>query len=259
MPKRRCSTDVRCSPADSTSQVRQAVARLRRQVRHAGPARCAGAQVTSGRRPVVGADTILDVGDHPSVRRRATRGRTAKPMTRATHTRATSPDVKPMCSRCGTARANARPTTGSPSNSPICAPRSAGPPTHDDLDDRSAIAIYAAFLGNLVEQYEPIGWAEELIEPARASRAPATRTALQLATQCYATGRLEDADALRRGQRRSSRVRSEPCTTPTTPKHSSEGCYLTQGRPDRWVDLCRRTLEREYDAYLHPRYVWPWH
>ncbi len=37
----------------------------------------------------------------------------------------------------------------------------------DDLDTAATIAVYA-FIGRLVEQYEPIAWAEELIEPARA-------------------------------------------------------------------------------------------
>ncbi len=39
---------------------------------------------------------------------------------------------------------------------------------HGDLDAAAAIATYAAFLGCRVENYEPIAWAEELIEPARA-------------------------------------------------------------------------------------------
>ena len=37
-----------------------------------------------------------------------------------------------------------------------------------DLDNAATIATYAGFLGYLVENYEPIAWAEELIEPARA-------------------------------------------------------------------------------------------
>ena len=37
-----------------------------------------------------------------------------------------------------------------------------------DLDVAAAIATYAAFLGLGVNNYEPIAWAEELIEPARA-------------------------------------------------------------------------------------------
>ena len=44
-------------------------------------------------------------------------------------TRATSPDAKPTSWPCGTAPANGRPTTGSLSSWPICAPRFAGPPT----------------------------------------------------------------------------------------------------------------------------------
>ena len=39
---------------------------------------------------------------------------------------------------------------------------------NDDLDVAAIIATYAGFLGIEVEQYEPIAWAEELIEPARA-------------------------------------------------------------------------------------------
>ena len=44
-------------------------------------------------------------------------------------TRATSPDAKPTSWPCGTAPASVRPTTGSLSNWPICAPRFGGPPT----------------------------------------------------------------------------------------------------------------------------------
>ena len=39
---------------------------------------------------------------------------------------------------------------------------------HGDLDVAATIATYAGFLGFLAENYEPIAWAEELIEPARA-------------------------------------------------------------------------------------------
>ena len=39
---------------------------------------------------------------------------------------------------------------------------------HGDLDTAATIATFAMFLGSGVESYEPIAWAEELIEPARA-------------------------------------------------------------------------------------------
>ena len=48
--------------------------RRRRRVHHPRPARRSGSQVTSGRRPVGGADPILDARNHPTVRRRTTRG-----------------------------------------------------------------------------------------------------------------------------------------------------------------------------------------
>ena len=52
-----------------------AVARIRRRrrLRHPGSARCSGAQVAAGRRPVIGADPVFDAGDDPPVRRGPTR------------------------------------------------------------------------------------------------------------------------------------------------------------------------------------------
>jgi predicted ATPase len=39
---------------------------------------------------------------------------------------------------------------------------------HDDLDVATAIATHLRLLGLWVQTYEPIAWAEELIDPARA-------------------------------------------------------------------------------------------
>ena len=64
---------------------------------------------------------------------------------------------------------------------------------HGDLDVAAAIATYAALLGPLVENYEPIAWAEELIEPARAVDHPRLAFLYVMASQCYATGRIEAA------------------------------------------------------------------
>jgi len=49
------------------------------------------------------------------------------------------------------------------------------------------------FLGLWVEQYEPIAWAEELIEPARAVDHPKLGYLLVMATQCWMAGRIEAA------------------------------------------------------------------
>ena len=55
---------------------------------------------------------------------------------------------------------------------------------HGDLDTAAAIATYATFLGFWVENYEPIAWAEELIEPARAVDHPRLASLYVIASQC---------------------------------------------------------------------------
>ena len=64
---------------------------------------------------------------------------------------------------------------------------------HGDLDVAAAIATYAAWLGYLTENYEPIAWAEELIEPARAIDHPRLALLYVLASQCYMAGRIDPA------------------------------------------------------------------
>ncbi len=64
-----------------------------------------------------------------------------------------------------------------------------------DLDSAATFATHVASLGVWLEQYEPVAWAEELLEPARAVN---HRRLLQLyvvAAQCYAAGRTDDAFA----------------------------------------------------------------
>ena len=64
---------------------------------------------------------------------------------------------------------------------------------HNDLDNAATIATYAALLGTFVENFEPIAWAEELIEPARAVDHPRLAALYVMASQCYLAGRLDAA------------------------------------------------------------------
>src|SRR6185436_16211045 len=64
---------------------------------------------------------------------------------------------------------------------------------HGDLDTAATIATYAAFLGYLVEIYEPIAWAEVLVEPGRAVDHPRLAALYVMASQCYMAGRIEAA------------------------------------------------------------------
>ena len=62
-----------------------------------------------------------------------------------------------------------------------------------DLDDAATIATYASFLGIAVENFEPLAWAEELIDPARAAHHEGLAALSVMASQCWVTGRFEDA------------------------------------------------------------------
>ena len=62
-----------------------------------------------------------------------------------------------------------------------------------NLDLAAPVATYAAFLGFRVENYEPIAWAEELIEPARAADHPRLALLYGMASLCWMPGRIEAA------------------------------------------------------------------
>ena len=64
---------------------------------------------------------------------------------------------------------------------------------HGDLDVAATIATYAGLLGAAVQTLEPIAWAEELIEPARAVDHPRLAFLYVIASLCYTTGRIEAA------------------------------------------------------------------
>jgi predicted ATPase len=123
----------------------------------------------------------------------------------------------------------------------------------DDLDAASIIATYTAFLGNLVEQYEPIAWAEELIEPARAADHRRLPQLYNMATQCYATGRLDDAPRYAEA----SLALLEVADSDGLPFEAAEaflgGVYVSEGRPDRWVELCRRSVARSTRPHVYAR------
>jgi predicted ATPase/class 3 adenylate cyclase len=124
---------------------------------------------------------------------------------------------------------------------------------HDDIDSAATIATYAALLGTLVEQYEPVGWAEELIEPARALQHRCLAALHATATQVYLIGRIDDA--IRHSEH------TVECLTGTGhfddipfgfgAYHGSP--YIAVGRPERWADACRLQLQRSNDSHAYAR------
>src|SRR5271168_3085774 len=102
---------------------------------------------------------------------------------------------------------------------------------HGDLDVAATIATYAGLLGFRVQTFEPIAWAEELIEPAHVADHPRLAFLYVIASQCYNTGRIEaavhysDAAEINLGGSRDA--------LPYGAEGALGGVYLAIGQPER--------------------------
>ena len=135
---------------------------------------------------------------------------------------------------------------------PTCAPLSGGPPTRDDLDTAAAIAQYAGFLGTLVEQYEPVGWAEELIEPAKAVEHPRLAALYSRGLPVLLGRRIDDGIRYSESGQRligNARFVGVPFGYEANPRSSIHHV----GQPERWADMARRQLELVDDGQEHVR------
>jgi predicted ATPase/class 3 adenylate cyclase len=119
-----------------------------------------------------------------------------------------------------------------------------------DLDAAATIATYAAFLGSWVENYEPIAWAEELIEPARAVDHPRLAFLYVMASQCYNTGRVDDAVRYSDG---GQKVIGNRVELPFGIEGLLGTAYITIGQPERWVEWCRSQIARGRDTHTITR------
>jgi predicted ATPase/class 3 adenylate cyclase len=115
---------------------------------------------------------------------------------------------------------------------------------HDDLDTAAAIAVYATFLGFMVEQHEPIAWAVELIEPAKALGHRRLPQLYVMAALNHVAGRAEEAvEFAAAGQAAIESglfdvVREEF-------QGLLGGPFLTAGQPERWAEWCRTVITRD--------------
>ena len=122
---------------------------------------------------------------------------------------------------------------------------------HGDLDVAATITSYAGWLGVLVQTLEPIAWAEELIEPARAVDHPRLAFLYVMASLCYATGRIEEA------VRYSDAAQIVVGNSHEAPPYGIEAAlgsvYLVIGQPERMAEVCRAQLARRRDTHVHIR------
>jgi predicted ATPase len=113
---------------------------------------------------------------------------------------------------------------------------------HGDFDAGAAIAAYAGFLGPFLENYEPIAWAEELVEPLRAVHHPRLAAVCVGASLSVVVGRFDEAVHY-------SEV-GQAVIAAARDKVSHFGgaflgsAYLFVGQPERYVELCRDQLTR---------------
>jgi predicted ATPase len=123
---------------------------------------------------------------------------------------------------------------------------------HGDLDIAAAIATYAAFLGFRVDNYEPIAWAEELIEPARAIDHPRLAFLYAIAAQCWMPGRIEEAVGYADAAQAAIGAGGE---VPLDLEGGLGVAYLAIGQPERMVEWCRTQLARRRDTHPPTRAV----
>ena len=117
---------------------------------------------------------------------------------------------------------------------------------HGDLDAGAAITAYAAFLGTHLENFEPIAWAEELIEPARAVDHPRLAAVCVGASLCCVVGRFEEAVRYSEVGQTVIAAASDKVSYFGEPFLGS--AYLFVGQPERYVELCRAQLARSGDT-----------
>jgi len=120
-----------------------------------------------------------------------------------------------------------------------------------DLDAAAAIATYGGWLGVGVQIYEPIAWAEELIEPAGAVDHPRLAFLYVMVSLCYMTGRIEaavrycDAGQIVLGRSREA--------LPYGIEVALGVAYLAIGQPERLAEWCRTQLARRRDTHVYIR------
>ena len=120
-----------------------------------------------------------------------------------------------------------------------------------DLDDAASIATFAGFLGFLVDYYEPIAWAEELVEPARAVDHDRLAFLYVIASLCWVVGRIEAAVGY------SDAGQTVVCNDYDQVPFGIHGwlgsSYSIGTQPERAVEWYRAELARDRDTHASTR------
>jgi hypothetical protein len=116
-----------------------------------------------------------------------------------------------------------------------------------DLDAAATIATYAVWVGFQTENYEPIAWAEELVEPARAVDHSRLTALYVMASLCYMAGRIDSGIRYTEAAHRAINSGSDP--VPYGAEAFIGSAYPAVGQPERWIQMCRAQLARGHDTH----------
>jgi predicted ATPase len=117
-----------------------------------------------------------------------------------------------------------------------------------DLDVAAPIATCATLLGLMVEKYEPITWAEELIEPASAVDHSRLASLCAVATQCWIVGRMDEA--VRYSEAGQVAFRKSQMGVPQGFESWLGGIFTQIGQPERSIELYGVGLAGFRDAHV---------
>jgi predicted ATPase len=117
-----------------------------------------------------------------------------------------------------------------------------------DIDGAAAIVTRAGWFGVLVENFEPVTWAEELVEPARAIGHRRYASVCGIASVCYMHGRAEDALAYSKAGE--AAILAADGDVPFDPVQLWLGAVHSVGESDHYVNFYRGQLARGRDV-LH--------
>jgi predicted ATPase len=118
----------------------------------------------------------------------------------------------------------------------------------EDLDSAAAIVTLAGWFGILVENFEPVTWAEEIIEPLQAKNHPRLVSSCAVASVCYMFGRADDA--LRYNGIAESVMRDDSIAAPFGLEALWLGAvYSAIDEPDRYIAHYQRQMEMGRDPF----------
>ena len=122
-----------------------------------------------------------------------------------------------------------------------------------DLDVAAPIATYASLLGAMVENFEPIAWAAELIEAARAVNHPRLPSLYVMATQCWIVGRMDEAVRYSEaGQVAFHKSKSRGGVPPGFEAWLG-GIFTQIGQAERSIEWYRAEIDSNHDVHVLTR------